>query len=70
VSDGCVENGQLFERGYFYPFELTLFLTTNQDKRAIASPHIKDQKIAAFGSSYRGRVGPMRELPKAAIPLL
>jgi hypothetical protein len=56
VSDGCVENGQLFEGGYFYPFELTLFLTANQDKRAIASPkthlpHVKYQKIAAFGSS-------------------
>jgi hypothetical protein len=45
-----------------------LFLTMNQDKRAIASPHIKDQKIAAFGSSYR--CCPMPVLPKAASFLL
>jgi hypothetical protein len=28
---------------------------------------LKDQKIAAFGSSYRGNAFQMQELPKAAI---
>jgi len=49
-----------------------LFLTSNQDTGAIALPktyllHIKDKKVSAFGRSYGVRVGPMQELPKAAI---
>jgi hypothetical protein len=50
LSEGCVENFQLSEEGCFYPFELTLFLTTNQDMGAIALSEthlsqVKDQKI-------------------------